>query len=442
MSAPADSRHGAGGLSVAAGDLAELARHARTLLFVAAFLLAWVTLEPYADLGNTGVLEMATGREGATYLAFGLIAAGATALVLATQPRPLLALLHPVWIAVAVWLPVTVLTSQDFGTSLRRFVLFALVATVSAAVFLLPRGRFDLARLLATVLALVLGLSYVGALLFPEMAIHQATDILEPQLAGDWRGVFAHKNTAGAIFAMGLFMAIYVARSGLPGPGIVLALLCLVFVALSGAKSSTMLMVIALAVSAFVVSIRSFWLRATAMLTPLTVLLALGPGTVVNETLARLVAALPLDVTFTGRTDIWEFALEKIAERPVTGWGFSAFWTLESTRYGAEDLTQWAGKAAAHAHNGYLDAALNLGLPGLALTVLAFILLPMRDFHRARGQGADAALSLMLLQIWLFGIYLSVMESFLFMRFDPIWITFLFAVFGLRYLARYPHVSP
>ncbi|WP_439574512.1 O-antigen ligase family protein [Phreatobacter sp.] len=432
---------GTGRPEVAAGDLAELARYARVVLFIAAFLLAWFTLEPYADLTNTDLLELASGREGATYLAFGLIAAGSTAVLLATQPRALLALLHPAWIAMAIWLPVTVLTSQDFGTSLRRFVLFGLVAAVSAALFLLPRGRLDLARLLAVVLALVLGFSYAGAVLAPEMAIHQATDILEPQLAGDWRGVFAHKNTAGAIFVMGLFMAIYVARSGLPGTGAVLVLACLVFVALSGAKSSTMLMVITLAVSAFVVSIRFFWIRAIAMLSPLVVLLALGPGTVVNETLARLVAALPVDVTFTGRTDIWEFALEKIAERPLTGWGFSAFWTLESTRYGAEDLTQWAGKAAAHAHNGYLDAALNLGLPGLALTVLVLILLPMRDFQRARRDGADPALSIMLLQIWLFGTYLSVMESFLFMRFDPIWITFLFAVFGLRYLARYPHAS-
>lgn len=437
MSASAET----GRPAIAAGDLAELARYARVMLFIAAFVLAWFTLEPFADLANTDVLELASGREGATYLAFALIAAGSAVVVMATQPRALLALLHPAWIAMAVWLPVTVLTSQDFGTSLRRFILFALVATVSAALFLLPRGRLDLARLLAVVLALVLGFSYAGALLFPEIAVHQATDILEPQLAGDWRGVFAHKNTAGAIFVMGLFMSIYVARSGFAGTGVALGLACLAFVALSGAKSSTLLMAITLAVSAFVVSVRFFWLRAAVMLAPLVVLLALGPGTVVNETLARLVAALPLDVTFTGRTDIWEYALEKIGERPATGWGFSAFWTLESTRHGAEDMTQWAGKAAAHAHNGYLDAALNLGLPGLALTVLVLVLLPMRDFQQARREGADAALSLMLLQLWLFGIYLSVMESFLFVRFDPIWITFLFAVFGLRYLARFPHAS-
>ncbi len=59
--------------------------------------------------------------------------------------------------------------------------------------------------------------------------------------------------------------------------------------------------------------------------------------------------------TFTGRADIWELALEKIAERPITGWGYQAYWALESTRFGQEDTTQWAGHAA-HAHNGYIDA--------------------------------------------------------------------------------------
>jgi hypothetical protein len=30
----------------------------------------------------------------------------------------------------------------------------------------------------------------------------------------------------------------------------------------------------------------------------------------------------------------------------------------------------------------------------------------------------------------------------MYLRFHPTWITFLFAVFGLHYLARRPHVAP
>jgi O-antigen ligase len=42
-----------------------------------------------------------------------------------------------------------------------------------------------------------------------------------------------------------------------------------------------------------------------------------------------------------------------------------------------------------------------------------------------------------LLQVWLFGAYLSSLESFFFDRTDPLWFTFLVAVFGLHYLARF-----
>jgi O-antigen ligase len=426
--------------AISTDDLAELARYAKVILFVATFMLAWVTLEPYADLTNAVALELTMGREGATYFAFGLIAICASLVVMLTQPRVLLALVNPAWIALTLWLAFTVVTSQDFALSLRRFILFGLIAAVSASLFLLPRGRADLARLLCAAVGLLIGLSLIGVALFPEYSIHQATDLNEPQLAGDWRGVFAHKNTAGAVFAMCAFLMIYAIRTGLPRLGTVLLGLCLLFVALSGAKSSTMLFVIALAVSLVVATTSSVWFGAMVSLAPLVVLMVLGPGTVVSDAIAGIVRALPIDVTFTGRADVWELALEKIAERPVTGFGFSAYWALESTRYGQEDSTQWAGHAA-HAHNGYIDAALNIGIPGLLLTVLALIILPLRDFFTARRQGADPALALMLFQVWLFGIYVSVMESFLFVRFDPIWITFLFAVFGLRYLARFPHVG-
>ena len=46
-----------------------------------------------------------------------------------------------------------------------------------------------------------------------------------------------------------------------------------------------------------------------------------------------------------------------------------------------------------------------------------------------------------LLRIWLFGVYLASFESFFLDRADPIWFTFLIAVFGLHYLARFRTVA-
>jgi O-antigen ligase len=118
------------------------------------------------------------------------------------------------------------------------------------------------------------------------------------------------------------------------------------------------------------------------------------------------------------------------------GHGFAAFWNTASLRFGVEDNTVWAGNAS-HAHNGYLDAVLTMGLPGLLLTLTAFVFMPARDLYRARQRSVDPALMLMTMQIWLFGIYLASLENFFFDRSSAIWITFLFAVFAMRYLASF-----
>ena len=72
--------------------------------------------------------------------------------------------------------------------------------------------------------------------------------------------------------------------------------------------------------------VRSFWARAILLLVPLVLLNMLSVGTVMSETLAGIAKMLPLDSSFTGRTDIWTFAVQSLQPRLPTGYGFSAFW--------------------------------------------------------------------------------------------------------------------
>ncbi len=80
---------------------------------------------------------------------------------------------------------------------------------------------------------------------------------------------------------------------------------------------------------------------------------------------------------------------------------------------------------------------MSMGVPGVALALWALVAQPLADIGKAVRNGADPALLTLLTQIWLFGLYISSLESFLFDRSDPIWFTFLFAVFGLRYVASF-----
>jgi O-antigen ligase len=97
---------------------------------------------------------------------------------------------------------------------------------------------------------------------------------------------------------------------------------------------------------------------------------------------------------------------------------------------------EWA-EYASHSHNGYLDTALSMGLPGLALLIAVLVIAPLRDFQAADRGGNNGPLAMAFLRIWLFGLYLSSLESFFLDRADPTWFTFLVAVFGLHYLARF-----
>jgi O-antigen ligase len=161
----------------------------------------------------------------------------------------------------------------------------------------------------------------------------------------------------------------------------------------------------------------------------------LSVGTTMSDTLAEIAKLLPLDASFTGRLDIWNFAVQSLQSRLATGYGFASFWGSSAIQNLPEGK-EWAAYAS-HSHNGYLDTALGMGLPGLALLIGAIAIKPLRDFQAADEGGNGGPLATLFLRIWLFGLYLSSMESFFLDRAEPMWFTFLVAVFGLHYLARF-----
>ena len=419
----------------AAPSLSDLAGLLRGVVFVGAFALAWITLHPFESLGKANLLDVQSGNEALTYLAFALLAALAGILLTArwryllacVQPRPAQAML--------LWLCLTSLVSSDPSISIKRLAFVLIIMALTACLFLLPRDQRELARFLAVATGLLLVLSLAGVIFVPELAVHQASDVQEPQLAGDWRGVFGHKNEAAAVFSSCVFIGLFIARSGLPIAGSLIALGSCLFVLASGGKSSTLLLFLAFGIGMVWEWSRNKALRVLIALAPLLLLLTLGVGSVLFPPLGELSAKLPLDTTFTGRTDVWRYAADNLPGHYTTGHGFQAFWGTAERLYGSGDAG-WAGTAA-HAHNGYLDLVVETGLPGLMLAMLFLLVGPLRDVFAASNLNVNPTLLTMLTQIWLFGLYLSTLESFFFSRAHPAWVVFIFAVFGLRFAASF-----
>jgi O-antigen ligase len=408
---------------------------ARAGTFIAALLLAWISLRPFIDLGDAQLKDAAAGNETITYLAFACLAVLAIGLAARDNVPGLMTLISPGFIVFGGWIGMSVFLSSDPATSVRRIVATVLVAVVTASLMLLPKNQTELARWFGISALALLAVCYLGVLIVPHLSLHLASDLMEQQLAGDWRGSFGHKNVAAGMMAMLLFIGIYVLRSGAWVSGTAILTLSSLFLINTRGKSSIALFVLVLLLSSLTTRVRSLWLRAMILLTPLVLLNVFTVGTVMSDTLAGIVDRLPFDTSFTGRTDVWTFAIQSLQLRLFTGYGFEAFWGGNEMRNLPEGM-EWTATAA-HSHNGYLDTALGIGLPGLALLIVVLVIAPLRNFHAADRSGNDGNLTTLLLRIWLFGLYLSSLESFFLDRADPLWFTFLMAVFGLHYLARY-----
>ncbi len=412
---------------------------ARCLVAVAALLLVLVTLDPFPDLRSEDVTAVVGGRMALTYIVFGLLAVVAVLFVAATDAPALKSLVTPLHLCLVGWLLINIVFSESRGVSIQRFVLAASVTSLAVLLPLLPPTQRSFNLCLGAAALVLLALCYLGVFLAPQYSMHTALDLTEPQLAGDWRGSFGHKNIASPVMTILAYVGIYLCAVGSFVMGPAIAALAGIFLIFTGGKTSTALCLAIYGLASLVCVTRSLWLKRIICFAPLIVMNLLTVGTAGSPALASVTRLLPIDPTFTGRSDIWQFALGAVAERPVLGHGYAAFWdsvTERETAKGAE----WA-TTAAHSHNSYLDLAVTIGVPGLVLVILIFVLSPLKNFQTAQAHSHSSGLAKLLLTIWLFCLYYGTTETFLLDRQNPIWFMFALAVAGLHFLARFQCVE-
>ena len=191
--------------------------------------------------------------------------------------------------------------------------------------------------------------------------------------APGWTGIFPQKNDLGAVMAIG-FAALLVTRRQWTVLRVVSVVLCAVMLVLS--QSFTSILAAASVVATIV------FLRFNGHLRALFLTTVVGSGMILAVALTDLSSVFTSttgkDLTFTGRTLIWDLVIKKIAEHPLLGYGYGAFWSTQS-----ETINQFSTWKPGQAHNGYLDICLNLGVVGLLLT-LALIIDGIRRAHNLR----------------------------------------------------------
>jgi O-antigen ligase len=409
-------------------------RAIRSLLFFASFMLVWLTTAPFPNLSDPKLLDPIGDGNLLGQILVVLLTASLAAFVLLKRLRVVLEFLTPILVLTLLWFACSAALSPHPGLALRRLVLAAFTIFQAAVFLLLPQNRDHFSRLLAAGALIVLAICYAGIVFLPELSIHQASDLAEPELAGDWRGFFMHKNGAGAGMAVLIFVGIFVARTSSSILGTLILALAGVFLIFTESKSPIRLLPVVLLVS-FLIT----WFRAPAakLVAAISVPLMIGfltIGSVSLHPIQQLVQGLLSDPSFTGRNEIWRFALDHIAERPIFGFGFQAFWGTSDLLSNWSYLESW-GYRASDAHNGFLNIAVMTGIVGLVISMIWIFAQPLRDQIRTAPDRIDPALNLLFIQIWLFGLCLSGFESDIFGGGSMLWFMMIVSIIGLRYQA-------
>lgn len=305
--------------------------------------------------------------------------------------------------------------------TLRRSV--ALVATTSFGVYLAAcHGVRGTLRVLALALGTVAILSFVFAIALPSYGIDVGPH------AGAWRGVFNQKNNLGQAMVLSTVAFLLLARAserrrwvgwaGAAGSAL------LVLLSTSGTA-----LVILLGFAALLPLFRALrWRASTVQLLLIGLVLAgAGIGLWVVGNAEMLLTALGKDPTLTGRTDLWMAVMDQIRERPLLGHGYSAFWL----GWGGASADVWkvVRWETPHAHNGFLDLGLDLGLVGLALFATGFAVAVTRAVRLLRAtRSAESIWPLALLS---FMLLYNVTETAILQQNSIYWTLFVAAVFSV-----------
>ncbi len=355
--------------------------------------------------------------------------------------RVLSAIFSPWWVLLMACFMMSVFNATDPMVAMRA-AFFTLTGILSiAAVLAIPRDAETFSKVIAISGLTVVGLSFVGLVVFPDAAIH-GLDSLEPEHAGFWRGVFTHKNIAGPVMACFSFAGIYLWRRGWTRAGLILFLGAMVFMANTGSKTTLGLVPLAVL---FVIVPGVVGMR---LLTPILFALAIVGtglatlGIVFIEPIKHMQQSLAPDLTYTGRTALWAFTGDLIANRPWTGYGYESLWgTPIITTQELSFDRDWDIRGIVHGHNGYMDIAALMGLPTLAVAVVAFMIEPLRDYMRIPLRKENVYVADFFMMLVLFTALNAFLESFFFRRADPVWMFFVLGVLGLRLAARFPMPS-
>ncbi|TGS64944.1 O-antigen ligase family protein [Mesorhizobium sp. M3A.F.Ca.ET.174.01.1.1] len=404
-----------------------------------AALLFTVIIVSFRPFQPAGAELTGDGGDIVNQLGFGSLGAlSIFALLAFADPRVVRSILSPSWLLMLGFFMLSVVMATDPPAAMRAASFTMIGIITMAAILVLPRDADSFARVVIFTAVVVIGLSYAGLIVFPHEALHTA-DSQEPEHAGLWRGVFTHKNIAGPVMACFSFAGLYLFRRGQRWWGAGIFCAALIFMLHTGSKTTAGLVPFSILI---VVLPSLIGMRLGTPILFLAAIIATAVGTlgiVFIPPVKHLAAIYFPDLTYTGRTTLWEFAGDMLAKRPWTGYGYESFWGTPLLLNQDQPFDRaWDIRTIVHGHDGYLDIAVLMGIPALCVAIYTFLIAPLRDYMRIPPRKENIFLGDFFMMVVLFTALNAFLESFFFHRGDPVWLFFVLGVLGLRQVSLRP----
>jgi exopolysaccharide production protein ExoQ len=404
--------------------------------------VSWVLMIPLVCFASTGIPWFWTGGSSELTARFGVLANAETGTAGNTAITLLLfafvsVLLFPkinsvvelcrrdrLFALLAAWIMVSCLWSQFPVVSLE----WAPVAVLNIVFAFYLYRRFSpnqQMRLLFVLGWICLILSIVLSLFFPRYGI---------DYAGDWRGIYQHKNMCSMTTAFLLLPSLYA-----PASSVFSKVARLLYVGLSAfliimTQSATGRIILVCLLAYFVMTRFASRLRAKERTIPLImgIMIALAFVGVGISNAGEILLFLGKDPTLTGRTEIWKSVIPSIMKHPILGYGYKAFWRgYQGESANASLATHWAVNSA---HNGFLEVWLTLGAVGVVFVAYS-LLRAVRDAFVCLREAGSPYLAWYACVIFL-TIITSLDEGQLVIPNSLVWILYIVACLGLYEGAR------
>lgn len=322
-------------------------------------------------------------------------------------------------LVVLAWCSITLLWSAVPLIGLKRLGLTTIIIfTVFASVKGL--GAWKCIRLLAMSLTIFVLASLVSGPFIPG-AQHLAGE-RDLSLVGAWRGIFEHKNQAGAYAALCVIGGYFFWRIERRSIWLIAIIGGIALLILSKSKTSLLVIIPAILIGIFYKNYSVMRGKAKYLL-----------RTIIFSAYFMVISIFIIFYTeisevfddpdgFTGRVQIWNVLFLLINESPLAGYGFASIYLVGSETPLLNYASGWVALRPS-GHNGYLDVAVSTGLIGLFLTVFTFIARPIYQIINYRTQSSELS---GLLLAWIFFITSNnFFESSILNRDKGLWVALL-----------------